>query len=64
MSKDVHKPSGLGRQLVIGIILVGMIIGSAIATSNLATSGLVGDLWGFRSAWPNSGMSWPWSPPS
>ncbi|MFC2030883.1 hypothetical protein ACFLWA_09170 [Chloroflexota bacterium] len=53
MSKDAYGPSGLGRQLVIGIILVDMISGSAIAASNLATSGLVVDPWGclFRMAY-------------
>jgi ubiquinone biosynthesis protein len=38
LSKDVDKLGSIGRQIVIGIMLVGMIIGSAIATSVLATS--------------------------
>jgi ubiquinone biosynthesis protein len=42
LSKEVNKLSSLGRQIVVGILLVGMIIGSAIATSNLAAMELVG----------------------
>jgi len=42
LSKEVDKLGGIGRQVVIGIMLVGMIIGSAIATSVLATTEISG----------------------
>ena len=38
LAKEVNKISNFGRQAVIAIILVGMIIGSAIATSVAATA--------------------------
>jgi len=38
LAEEVDKLSNLGRQVVIGIILTGMLIGSAIATSVLAYS--------------------------
>ncbi len=47
LSKEVDKLGGIGRQVVIGIMLVGMIIGSAIATSVLASSGIEGEIWDF-----------------
>jgi hypothetical protein len=45
LAKEVNKVRGLGRQLVIAIILVGMIVGSAIATSIIASQQLQGGLW-------------------
>lgn len=47
LSKEVDKLGGLGRQVVIGIMLVGMIIGSAIATSVMVTVDTESDLWEF-----------------
>jgi hypothetical protein len=47
LAKEVNKISSLGRQIVLAILLVGMIIGSAIATSILATQQPEGSLWGF-----------------
>lgn len=38
LAKEVNKISSLGRQIVIALILVGMIIGSAIATGILASA--------------------------
>ena len=49
LAKEVNKISGLGRQLVLAIILVGMIVGSAIATSIMATQQQQGGLWDFLS---------------
>jgi hypothetical protein len=37
LAEEVDKLSNLGRQVVIGIVLVGMLIGSAITTSVLAS---------------------------
>ena len=45
LAKEVNKISNFGRQAVIAIILVGMIIGSAIATSVAATAPTGGDIW-------------------
>jgi ubiquinone biosynthesis protein len=45
LAKEVNKISNFGRQAVIAIILVGMIIGSAIATSVAATAPAEGDIW-------------------
>jgi ubiquinone biosynthesis protein len=45
LAKEVTKINGLGRQIVLAIILVGMIVGSAIATSILASQELQGGLW-------------------
>lgn len=47
LTKEVDKLGETGRQLVIGIMLVGMIIGSAIATTILAFSGQEGETWDF-----------------
>jgi ubiquinone biosynthesis protein len=47
VANEVDKLGGIGRQIVIGIILVGMLIGSAIATSVLAFSGTDSEFWDF-----------------
>ena len=47
LAKEVNKINGLGRQLVLAIILVGMIVGSAIATSIIASSQQQAGFWGF-----------------
>jgi hypothetical protein len=39
LAKEVDKLGGIGRQIVIGVVLVGMLIGSAIATSVLTFTG-------------------------
>jgi ubiquinone biosynthesis protein len=47
LAKEVTKINGLGRQIVLAIILVGMIVGSAIATSIIASSQQQAGFWGF-----------------
>lgn len=47
LAKEVDKLGGFGRQIVIGIVLVGMLIASAIATSVLAFSGTDDEFWDF-----------------
>ncbi|NJN81864.1 MAG: AarF/ABC1/UbiB kinase family protein [Caldilineaceae bacterium] len=42
LSKEVHTLRGLMRMVTIGIVLVGMLIGSAIATNVVVQSGAVG----------------------
>jgi len=49
LDKSVDKLSRLGRQVVIAMMLVGMIIGSAIATSVIAFIQPDGQYWGFAS---------------
>lgn len=45
LAKEVDKLSSLGRQVVIALVLVGLIIGSAIATSTLAVVEPTSPLW-------------------
>ncbi len=45
LTKEVDKLGGIGRQLVIGIMLVGMVIGSAIAAGVVAITGIKDELW-------------------
>ncbi len=45
LAKEVDKLSRLGRQVVIAIMLVGMLIGSAIASYGIATLDLTGRIW-------------------
>jgi ubiquinone biosynthesis protein len=47
LTKEVDKLGGIGRQVVIGVMLVGMIIGSAIATTVLGSTGTEGETWVF-----------------
>ncbi len=47
LAKEVTKINRLGRQIVIAIMLVGMIVGSAIATSNMAALQVAGGVWNF-----------------
>jgi ubiquinone biosynthesis protein len=47
LAKEVDKLGSIGRQIVIGIILVGMLVGSAIATSVLAYTGSDSEFWDF-----------------
>ena len=49
LSSEVDKLAPLGRQIIVGILLAGMIIGSAIATSLLAFGGAQSPLWQFLS---------------
>ena len=49
LAKEVNKIQGLGRQMVLAIMVVGMIIGSAIATSIMASQQLQGGVWAFLS---------------
>ena len=45
LAKEVDKMSRLGREVVIAIMLVGMLVGSAIASYGLATLDLQGIVW-------------------
>jgi len=45
LAKEVDKLGGIGRQIVIGVVLVGMLIGSAIATSVLAFTAPESEFW-------------------
>ena len=45
LAKEVDKMSRLGREVVIAIMLVGMLVGSAIASYGLATLDLQGAVW-------------------
>jgi predicted unusual protein kinase regulating ubiquinone biosynthesis (AarF/ABC1/UbiB family) len=47
LDKSVDKLANFGRQVVIAMILVGMIIGSAIATTILASIEVEGGIWDF-----------------
>ena len=47
LAKEVDKLASFGRQVVIAVILVGMLIGSAIATTVLAFAEPVGAIWEF-----------------
>jgi ubiquinone biosynthesis protein len=49
LAKEVDKLARFGRQVVIALMLVGMIIGSAIATSVIALIQPDGQYWGFAS---------------
>jgi len=45
VSKEVQKLTRLGREIVIAVMLVGMLVGSAIATYGIAAAHLQGGLW-------------------
>jgi ubiquinone biosynthesis protein len=47
LAKEVDKFGGIGRQVVIGLLLVGMLIASAIATSVLAFARIESEFWDF-----------------
>jgi ubiquinone biosynthesis protein len=47
LAKEVDKLGVIGRQVVLGIMLVGMIIGSAIASNLVGTVGAEDESWGF-----------------
>jgi ubiquinone biosynthesis protein len=49
VAKEVNKINQLGLQVVVGLILVGLIIGSSIATTGIALGGYQGDFWDFIS---------------
>ena len=49
LAKEVDKLARFGRQVVIALMLVGMIIGSAIATSVIALVQPDDEVWGFAS---------------
>jgi hypothetical protein len=49
LDKSVDKLASFGRQVIIALILVGMIVGSAIATSVIAFLQPEGDYWTFAS---------------
>ena len=45
LSKEVSRLTRLGREIVIAVMLVGMLIGSAVATFGIANSDLTGTVW-------------------
>ena len=45
LSKEVGKLTRLGREIVIAVMLVGMLVGSAIASYGLATLDLKSSAW-------------------
>ena len=45
LTPEVNKLSYLGRQVVIGVMLVGLIIGSAIATIGIGLGEFQGEFW-------------------
>jgi ubiquinone biosynthesis protein len=47
LAKEVDKLGKFGRQVVIAILLVGMLIGSSIATAAIAFAGPSEEAWGF-----------------
>jgi ubiquinone biosynthesis protein len=47
LAKEVTKFSSLGRQIVIALMLVGLVIGSAIATIGIGLGGFEGQFWTF-----------------
>jgi ubiquinone biosynthesis protein len=47
LSQEVTRLTRLGREIVIAVMLVGMLIGSAIATYGIATVQLEGAIWDF-----------------
>jgi ubiquinone biosynthesis protein len=47
LSREVTRLTRLGREIVIAVMLVGMLIGSAIATYGIATVQLEGAIWDF-----------------
>jgi ubiquinone biosynthesis protein len=47
LSKEVQKLTRLGREIVIAVMLVGMLVGSAIATYGIAAANLEGGIWDF-----------------
>lgn len=47
VAKEVQKINHLGRQLVIALLVVGMVIGSAIATVGIGLGGFEGQYWDF-----------------
>ena len=49
LSKEVTKLTRLGREIVIAIMLVGIIIGSAVGSYGIAAAGPKGQLWDFLS---------------
>jgi ubiquinone biosynthesis protein len=47
LRKEVNKLSRLGRQMVIAVVLVGMLVGSAVATYGIAAADLHSGTWDF-----------------
>jgi ubiquinone biosynthesis protein len=45
LTKEVNKLTRLGREIVIAVMLVGMLVGSAVATYGIAASDLNGGIW-------------------
>jgi len=45
LSKEVNKLSRLGREIVIALMLVGMLVGSAVASHGIATADVDGAVW-------------------
>jgi predicted unusual protein kinase regulating ubiquinone biosynthesis (AarF/ABC1/UbiB family) len=49
LTKEVNKLTRLGREIVIAVMLVGMLVGSAVATYGIAAVDLHGGLWDIMS---------------
>ena len=45
LSREVSRLTRLGREIVIAVMLVGMLVGSAVATYGIAAADLEGSLW-------------------
>ena len=45
LSKEVNRLTRLGREIVIALMLVGMLVGSAVATYGIAAVRLHGGIW-------------------
>ena len=54
LSKEVGRLTRLGRQIVIAVMLVGLVIGSAVATGVAAYSDETGRVWETSAASPPS----------
>ena len=50
LTKEVNKLTRLGREIVIAVMLVGMLVGSAVATYGIAASDLNGGIWDLLAA--------------
>ena len=46
LSKEVSRLTRLGREIVIAVMLVGMLVGSAVASYGIASAHLTGAVWG------------------
>ena len=47
LSREVSRLTRLGREIVIAVMLVGMLVGSAVASYGIAAADLQGSVWDF-----------------